>query len=131
VKHRYSARFDPPAPALPVSFRAPGELQQRAVEALIDTGADLCGVPESIADELELPPVRVAHAAGFRGASIEVVVYRVDLTIGGLDFPRVEALALGRPYGLIGRNVLRRLVARLDGPRSQLELTRGRGNRAR
>jgi hypothetical protein len=46
----------------------------------------------------------------------------MDVSIGGMDFPRVEALATRRPYAILGRNVLRRLVLRVDGPREQLEL---------
>jgi hypothetical protein len=75
---------------------------------------------------LDLPPVRSVRASGFAGAPRDVVVYRVDVEIDGLVFPRVEALAVARPYVLVGRNVLRSLVVRLDGPHEQLDLRRSR-----
>jgi predicted aspartyl protease len=81
-------------------------------------------VPERLVSELDLPPVRTVRAAGFSGAPQEAIVYRVDLDSDGLTFPRVEALATRRPYAVIGRNVLRHLVLRLDDPREQLDLRR-------
>src|SRR2546425_1265228 len=60
------------------------------------------------------------------GSGRDVVVYRVDVEIDGLVFPRVEALAVDRTYALLGRNLLRVLVVRLDGPREWLDLRRPR-----
>jgi hypothetical protein len=96
------------------------------LDGKIDTGADLCGVPEELVVDLDLPPVRAVRASGFSGVPRDVVVYRVDLEIEGLVFPRVEVLAVDRPYVVVGRNVLRALVVRLDGPREQLDLRRPR-----
>jgi predicted aspartyl protease len=109
-----------------VQLRAPGGYRGAALDGKLDTGADLCGVPEQVVIDLDLPPVRSVRAAGFAGAPHDVVVYRVDMELDGLVFPRVEALAIGRPYALVGRNVLRTLVVRFDGPREQLDLRRPR-----
>ena len=124
MRRRFSPAFVPPAPVVPVCLRAPGGQQSTVLEGKIDTGADLCGIPAQLVIDLDLPPVRSVRAAGFAGASHEVVVYRVDVEIDGLVFRRVEALAITRPYVLVGRNVLRTLVLRLDGPREQLDLRR-------
>ena len=53
-------------------------------------------------------------------------MYRVDVETDGMVFPRVEALAVDRTYALLGRNLLRVLVVRLDGPREWLDLRRSR-----
>jgi predicted aspartyl protease len=111
---------------VPVRVSAPFGLDAETVEGKLDTGADLCAVPERLVTELDLPPVRAVRAAGFQGTPEEVVVYRLDLEIDGLSFPHVEALATRRPYVIVGRNVLRRLLVRLDGPREQLEIRRPR-----
>ena len=109
-----------------VRLRAPGTHHSAVLDGKVDTGADLCGVPEQLVIDLDLPPGRSVRAAGFAGEPHDVVVYRVDVEIDGLVFPRVEALAIGRPYFLVGRNVLRTLVVRLHGPREQLDLGRAR-----
>jgi predicted aspartyl protease len=122
VKRALSRAFDPPAPMVPIRVRAPGGLDAADLAGKLDTGADLSAIPERHIAELDLPPVRTVRAAGFLGGLQETIVYRVDLAIDGMEFPRVEALATRRPYVIVGRNVLRRLVVRLDGPREKLEL---------
>jgi predicted aspartyl protease len=107
-----------------VRVRAPGGVDAVDLDGKLDTGADLSAVPEQRVVELDLPPVRTVRAAGSLGGLQEVVVYRVDFAIGDLRFPRIEALATRRPYAIIGRNVLRHLVVRLDGPRETLEIRR-------
>lgn len=131
MKRALSRAFDPPAPMVPIRMRAPDGLDSAELEAKLDTGADLCAVPEHHVAVLSLPPVRVVRAAGFLGGFQETIVYRVDITIDGVDFPHVEALATRRPYAIIGRNVLRRLVLRVDGPRERLEIGLPRAPKAR
>ena len=124
MRRAYSRAFEPPAPVVAVRLRPPGGHHGAALDGKIDTGADLCGVPEQLVIDLDLPPVRSVRAAGFAGTPREAVAYRVDMEVDGVGFPRVEALAISRPYVLVGRNVLRALVLRLDGPRERLDLHR-------
>jgi hypothetical protein len=119
-----------------VRIAAPSGADSASLQAKIDSGADVCAVPEHLVAELALPPVRAVRAAGFQGELREVVVFRVDLSLGDWAFPRVEAIATRRSYVIVGRNVLRQLLVRLDGPRAQLDLLRPslprkRGGRAR
>jgi predicted aspartyl protease len=122
MKRALSRAFDPPAPMVPVRVRAPGGLDSAEIEGKLDTGADLCAMPERYVIELALPPGRTVRAAGLLGGMQEVIVYRVDLDIGGMAFHAVEALSTRRPYVIVGRNVLRHVVVRIDGPREQLEI---------
>lgn len=101
---------------VPVEVRAPNGVDAARLDGKIDTGADVCAVPERLVRELALPPVRTVRAAGFGGVLEEVLAYRIDLDIDGMSFPRVEALATRRAYAIIGRNVLQRVVLRVDGP---------------
>jgi predicted aspartyl protease len=129
MKQAYSAAFTPPAPVLRIVASAPLGKDERRLEAKLDTGSDLCALPEQVIDDLDLSPVRVVRAAGFSGPAIEMVVYRVDLNVEGASFPRIEALATRRPYAIVGRNVLRGFVIVLDGPRAELELRSPRRSR--
>ena len=130
MKRALSREFDPPAPMVPVRVRAPGRSDSAALEGKLDTGADLCAVPDRHVADLDLPPVRTVRAAGFLGAPQETVVYRADFIIDGIEFTHIEALATRRPYAIIGRNVLRRLVMRVDGPRERLEIGLPRARKA-
>ena len=52
-------------------------------------------------------------------------MYRFDVEIDGRWVEGVEGIATRRPFVILGRNVLRRFVLRLDGPRAVLTLVRG------
>lgn len=122
MKRRYSSRFDPPAPTLPVRVRARAGNPFERVEALVDTGADLCALPRAVVQHLDFSPVRMARVAGALGQA-EVIVYRGDLELDGSLHSRLELLAIDRPYALLGRNALRAVKLVLDGPRGQLDLS--------
>ena len=126
MRRRFSHAFEPPAPVVPVRLGAPGGPQSAALDGKIDTGTDLCSIPERLVVELDLPPIRSVRAIGVTGSARDVVVYRVDVEVDGLVFPRVETLAVDRTYALLGRNLLRMLIVRLDGPREWLDLRRAR-----
>ena len=122
MKRALSRAYNPPAPMVPVRVRAPYGPDSVSLEGKLDTGADLCAVPDHLVLDLDLPPLRTVRAAGFLTGVQEVIVYGIDLAIDEMDFPRVEAIVTRRPYVIVGRNVLRRLVLRLDGPKERLEL---------
>jgi len=126
VKRALDRGFNPPAPMLPSRVRAPQGADWEALDAKVDTGADLSAVPDRTLEALDVAPVRVVRAASFAGALQEVPVYRVDLELAGELLPRVEVLATRRPYVIAGRNVLRHFVVKVDGPREQVELRRPR-----
>jgi predicted aspartyl protease len=111
--------------------RAPDGAGGLALDGKIDTASDLCAVPQGVAAELDLPPVRTVRAHGFSGPAQEAIVYRIDLELAGVVLPRVEAIATTRRYALIGRNALRAWILRLDGPREILEIRSPRRRAAR
>jgi predicted aspartyl protease len=131
MKRGYSPAFVPPAPVVEVSLTKPGAHESVLLEGKIDMGADLCCVPEAVIGRLDLAPVRVVRAAGFSGTPAEALVYRIDVTIEGRTSHAVEALATRRWYAIIGRNVLRGWVLRLDGPCETLEIRASVTRRAR
>jgi predicted aspartyl protease len=123
VRRAYSRDFSPPAPVVPILVSVPGEAAGRRLEGKLDTGADLCALPDDVIAELDLPPVRVVRAAGFAGDTQEALLYHCAIEIAGFRVEHLEALATRRRYAIIGRNFLRRVVLRLDGPRRTLTLT--------
>ena len=102
-----------------------------SVDAKIDTGADVCTLPRHVARRLDLPAVRVARAAGFSGGPVEMIVYAADVDLDGTRIEVVDVLVSERLYALLGRNLLRRAVLHLYGPRETLELSIGSPGRRR
>jgi predicted aspartyl protease len=123
MKARYSKDFSPPAPMVSVVIRVPGELQGMRLDGTIDSGADVCAIPDDVVAELDLAPVRTVRAAGFAGHPQEATLYHCSLDVAGHHAAHVEALATRRRYAIIGRNVLKDLVVRLDGPKQEVALT--------
>ena len=111
---------------LPVVISAPSGTEKKALEGKVDSGADLCAVPEDVIAELDAPPIRIVRAAGFDGTHREAMLYDCALEVAGQRFPHVEALATRRRYAIIGRKVLRALIVKLDGPKSSLTVMLGR-----
>lgn len=108
---------------LPLIVRSPGGAETRHIEGKIDTGADICALPDSVIADLDLPPVRTVRAAGFGGVLQEALLFHVDLEVAGQRNKHVEALSTRRPYAIIGRNILRQFTIRLDGPKSTVTVT--------
>jgi predicted aspartyl protease len=132
MKRRYSHDFSPLAPMVEILVSSPTGTEKTMLEGKIDSGADLCAVPEEVIAELDLPPIRSVRAAGFDGAHREVLLYHCALEVAGRRFSHVEALATRRRYAIVGRKVLRTLVVELDGPKATLTIAAGRArNRAR
>jgi predicted aspartyl protease len=131
MKRRYNRMFNPPAAVVRVEIRRPGTGEAVEIDAKLDTGADVCGLPEWAVATLDLLPLRLVRAAGFSGLLEETPIYRMDLELAGRALEDVEVLATRRPYAIIGRNVLRTLVARFDGPLETVELRWPRPRRRR
>lgn len=123
MKRSYSRDFSPPAPMLLVVVRLPGGSSTRHIEGKVDTGADICALPDSVITDLDLPPVRTVRAAGFAGVLQEALLFHADLEVAGRRNKHVEALSTRRPYAIIGRNILQQFTIRLDGPKSTLTVT--------
>ena len=88
MKRALDRGFAPPAPMVPSRVRAPQGADWEALDAKVDTGADLSAVPDRALEALDVAPVRVVRAASFAGALQEVPVYRVDLELAGELVPR-------------------------------------------
>ncbi len=122
----YSTEYDPPCPVLALRVAAPQQPAGIAVVGLLDTGADLTLVPATLARTLDLPVVSRIRIAGVTGAvdHADVVAVTVEL------FGRIllaEAVAFGADT-IVGRDVLNRLVLRLNGPRRILEVEDARAS---
>lgn len=125
MKRPYDRGFSPPAPMIDVAIRSGSGAALRTARAKLDSGADLSGLPRELIETAGLLPERTVRVAGFLGELAEVAVYRFDVEIDGRWFETVESIATRRPYVILGRNVLRGFVLRLDGPRAALILTAG------
>jgi predicted aspartyl protease len=108
---------------VPILVTAPNEGGGRTIDGKLDSGADLCALPEDVIAELDLAPVRAVRAASFAGTLQDTLLYHCAIELAGRRFEHLEALPTRRRYAILGRNLMRHVVVRLDGPRGTLTLT--------
>lgn len=119
--HPYDVTHDPPLPVLAFILGAPGDEDRIRVMGIADTGADITVVPSTVAEAL-LAAIGTLRVAGVGGARASATLYRARVEIDGVS-DVIEVAAWGDEI-IVGRDLLNRCVARFDGPRRVLELTR-------
>lgn len=123
MEYKYSKEFHPPAPVVGLIISAPVSKNSISSLALVDSGADVTVVPESVVTHLKLRRVDSVLASGFGGKFTEVTVYAAILGIEGILEPQFfRVLVWDSEYALLGRDLLNKLVAVLHGPKTMLDL---------
>ena len=112
-----------PAPVLDVvvSWRR----QRRVVAALIDSGAGRTAIPGALVNDLNLRQISEASVSGLNpGQTEKYGIYLIDIECSGDSIDSLPVIAVpGKPYVLVGRDILNRRVTVLDGPRLEFSLT--------
>ena len=87
------------------------------VPALLDSGADTTTIPTTIVGPLALLKVSEIPVSGAVGVAEVHGVYVVNLDFLGFSHHNHPVIALpGRPYALIGRDILNQYTATMGGP---------------
>jgi predicted aspartyl protease len=96
--------------------------------ALIDTGATVTSIDNSVAQQLKLPVIDVQDMSSASHAKTPCNIYPVSITIAGLqtnlDVPRCMGAEL-QPFGivvLIGRDILSRCTFHYNGLTAEFTL---------
>jgi predicted aspartyl protease len=114
---------------VPLRVARPGAAEAVLLPALVDTGADCTLIPAAVARHLGLPVIDRVSVQGLGGAVRRVPVHAASAAFGGL---RVLArLAAYEAETILGRDLLNRAVALLDGPAQKVALRRGRAGGGR
>jgi predicted aspartyl protease len=121
ARHPYDAARTPPAPVLPARIGRPGLPPDVLLVFLVDTGADLSVVPETLAKELRLPAVSQIKVRGFGGTLRPARVFAAEVEVEGVRSV-TEVIGLG-DSALIGRDMLNRWTVTLRGPQRVAEVT--------
>ena len=123
MERGYSYRFNPPAPMLLLSATAPLSMENARVDALIDSGSDMTVLPVEMVHRLGIPRVGFVLMSGVDQETREVPVYAVALGLDGVLPPSIHrVVAWEKDYGLLGRDVLNKVVLLLHGPERRLEV---------
>jgi hypothetical protein len=86
--------------------------------AKLDTAADVTGIPEMLAEHLQLEPVGEIVLTGFDRENRSVKLCWVVIALPTGRQGRVKAAVVSTDYVLLGRDILNHLRLLLDGPPS-------------
>jgi predicted aspartyl protease len=124
MKTPYDTTHDPAIPTLPVLFGHSGERPWNGpFQAIIDTGADITIVPETVAKQVKAVPLNPGQLESQWGDIHPITIYLLDIELADQILPGV--VVAGDPYAdeiILGRNVLNKLALFLDGPQQQTDI---------
>src|SRR5438067_2276804 len=109
--------FVPAAPVARAIVRGPTGSVRTDVPLLIDTGADISAIPRSVAQSVAALVRPSDVVVRFYDGS-EILCELAELSVEFLRFRFSGMFVIAdADHGVLGRNVLNRLVVTLDGPR--------------
>jgi predicted aspartyl protease len=121
----YDTQFDPPAIVLPVTIG--GVVHRRPqieLSALIDTGADVTAVPESLVERLKLYPVGRLQLEDANAVKTVVFTYEANMAMAKETMEKMEVIVTPYPFVILGRDWLSDYYLLLDGPGRQFQLSK-------
>ncbi|MBS7638642.1 hypothetical protein KEJ49_07180 [Candidatus Bathyarchaeota archaeon] len=119
---RYDTSYDPPAPSLVARLGNPYSTGFMEVRAKLDTGSDITVIPHHAVFELGLIPAGRVFVSSVDEAGEWRYTYFLDLSFQGFRFELVEVIPAKRNDMLLGRDILNKLKALLDGKNMNFDL---------
>lgn len=120
---QYNQSVDPPALFVEVIIAHPVTGEQRTISAKLDTAADISTIPAEICKALGLIESASVSVEGYDGTVTALPIYIVAFELPAVMNLNLQVIAIPETYMLIGRDVLNRLYAKLNGPALNFELS--------
>ena len=120
----YDKNFWPPAPIVSVTLTGVVKTRPKVtVEAMIDTGADITAVPETLRDRLNLYRLGRLQLEDVRGVRELVYTYEVRLGLNEEKPIEMEVVLAPFSFVVLGRDWLQNHYLLLNGPEQRFLLS--------
>ena len=119
----YDTRFYPPAPVVPIEMSSPGPANHLTTPALLDSGSDITVIPMKTVTGLKLRPVAMVRSRGLSETVEDSLVFSVLVSLENQEPELFGVLTWDEDYALLGRDVLGRWKATMDGPGQALTIS--------
>lgn len=126
MSYRYdNQHYNPPAPVLPITVRAPGDtVKQVTADALVDTGADMTCLPIALIKVLGGERASTYDVFGINRVPIGPAdTYFLEFEIAATK-KLAEVIAIG-DEPILGRNLINQFTFQLLGITQELSITLG------
>ena len=121
--YKILSQYEPAAPALNVDLIVNGT-EKKNVFALLDSGAGITLIPQSIIEEIQPPIIDVPIRFGFTGGEAESLLYALKIRIPRVGVWYTEVVGYsGLNYTLIGRDILNKCSLFLKGRNRLFEIS--------
>ncbi len=130
ISRGYGRRIDHvdlsvPMPIIDIGVSSPAGIREEIIplKAIVDSGSSLSLIPAEIIRDLRLEWADHKVTHGYKGSSKEAV-YSAVISIDGLGKFYARVMNSYESYALIGVDLMRSLIVKLDGPTETLEIER-------
>lgn len=124
MKYPYNQDYQPAFPACKISlYNSENDKRTEKLDALLDTGSDGSMVPIVYLQQILATVLTDARIRSHWGEPRLVQLFEVDIELGDMTLPGV--FVVGDEEGdeiILGRDVLNKLIMRLNGPARQTEI---------
>lgn len=120
---QYNLQETPPSPFVTMRVSNPNDVTKvkNQVEALVDSGASISMITQSIIDDLDLTLVNYIGIGDYDGKVEFKPTYVVRIQFGIFDFTVIAVLTDDEP--IIGRDIMNQLTTLMKGRTTELEMS--------
>ncbi len=104
------------APECQIEVQNPSKPLSKNCMVIVDSGADMTCVPESIISELGNLSKSKVIMRNANGDTVEKDTFVINIQISNYEFSQIEVIPIPKKHGLLGRDIINKYKISLNAP---------------